>query len=122
MLCNFHLVPIHRFKDYEMASITLNLMKQNAQSAGVPMSVLAQICDLRPTSLSSAFRGVMTLPSTIEARLLTVSCRVLEITQALSPLRAPNDANELGLLVAQLEDAHISLEDIRAAVQRMFGQ
>jgi hypothetical protein len=48
LLRNFHLVPIYRFKDYEMVSITLNRMKQNAQDAGVPMSVLAQICDLRP--------------------------------------------------------------------------
>jgi hypothetical protein len=122
MLCNFHLVPIYRFKDYEMASITLNMMKQNAQAAGVPMSVLAQIGGVRPTTLSSVFRGVMTLDSKIEARLHTVSCRVLEITQALLPLRAPDDANELGRLVVQIEDGRTTLDDIRAAVQRMFGQ
>ena len=105
-----------------MVSITLNRMKQNAQDAGVPMSVLAQICELRPTSLSSAFRGVMTLPSTTEARLFAVSCRVLEITQALSPLRVPNDSNDLGHLVAQIEDGRTTLDDISAAVKRMFGQ
>jgi hypothetical protein len=105
-----------------MASLTLSRAKQNMADANVPMATLALVCGLRPTSLSSAFRGVMNLPSTTEARLFSASCRVLEITQALSPLLPPNDANELGRLLVQLEDGHISLEDIRAAVKRLFGQ
>src|SRR5713226_7496729 len=102
-----------------MASITLNRAKQNMRDANVPMAVLAQVAGLRPTSLSSVFRGVMTLDSRVEARLLTVSCRILEISQALTPLQMPDDAGDVSRLVAQLEDGQISLQDIRDSLARM---
>ena len=105
-----------------MASITLNMAKQNMTSAGVPMATLAIICGVRPSTLSSAYRGAMSLHSIIEADLLSKSGHILKIVRNLDPLRPPDDANEFGRLVAQLEDGHISLEDIRAAVKRLFGQ
>lgn len=106
----------------KLVSITLNKAKQNMAEANVPMATLALICGLRPTTLSSAYREVMTLPSTTEARLLTVACRLLDLHEVLSPLRLPDGHEDLGRLIAQLEDGHVSLEEIRAAVQRVFGQ
>jgi len=105
-----------------LVSITLNKAKQNMAEANVPMATLALICGLRPTTLSSAYREVMTLPSTTETRLLTVACRLLDLREVLSPLRLPDGHEDLGRLIAQLEDGHVSLEEIRAAVQRVFGQ
>jgi hypothetical protein len=105
-----------------MASITLNRMKQNAQDSGVPMATVGLICGVRPTSLSSAFRGVMTLSSHVEARLFQVSCRALELRDAFQPLRLPDNDKDLGRLVEELESGRLTLDGIRADVKRMFGQ
>jgi hypothetical protein len=104
-----------------MASITLNRAKQNMADASVPMATLAQIAGLRPTSMSSVFRGTMTLDSNEELRLFTLSCRVLELKIALDPVRLPDDWRDVAKMVAALEDQRVSLDEIRAAVSRMVG-
>lgn len=89
--------------------------------AGIPMSVLAAVAGLRPSSVSSIYRGVMSLDSVAEARLLTLACRISELKSALEPLRLPDDWQSVAKMVTQLETGAASLDEIRAAVARMFG-
>jgi len=105
-----------------MASLTLERAKQNVIGCAVPLATLAQVAGLRPTSLSSVYRGVMLLPSETEARLFTISCRIAELHQALLPLRLPDGADDLRRLVEHLESGGTSLEEIRDAVTKMAGE
>jgi len=104
-----------------MASLTLERAKRNMVDCGIPVTVLAQVGGVRPTTLSSVFRGVMALHSETEARLLTISCRIAELHQAISPLRLPDGRDDVRRLVEQLESGAVTLEEIRTAVARMVG-
>jgi hypothetical protein len=105
-----------------MASITLNRAKQVMTDCGMPMAVLAQVCGVRPSSISSVFRGVMTLDLKTEARLLSVACRISELKGALEPVRLPDEWESVAKMVEGLEIGRVSLDEIRAAVSRMLGQ
>lgn len=102
-------------------SITLNRARANINEANVSLATLAVLGDLRPTTLSSVYRGVMTLASVKEARLLTVSFRLLELQQALAPFDLPKEAGDVGRLLARLEDGLVTLEEIRSMVGKMIG-
>lgn len=102
-------------------SISLNRARANITEAGVPLSTLAICCGLRPTSLSSAYRGLMSLDSEKEARLLTISFRLLELKQALMPLQFPTDAGDVVRLLDQLESGRVTLEQIHEMVEKLFG-
>jgi hypothetical protein len=102
-------------------SIYLSRARANVEAADVPLSVLAALCDVKPTSLSSAYREVMRLDSEKEARLFTVSCRLLELKQALEPLQLPRQAGNVKRMVQQMESGAVTLDEIRAAVGRMVG-
>lgn len=104
-----------------MVSVYLSRARANVEAAGVPLSVLAALCDVRPTSLSSAYREVMRLDGEKEARLFTVSCRLLELKQALDPLELPRQAGSVERMVQQLESGQVTLEEIRVFVARVVG-
>jgi hypothetical protein len=105
-----------------MASLTLTRAKQIMTDCNVPMAVLAQVAGLRPTSISSVFRGVMSLDSVTEARLLTIACKIAELKSALEPCRLPDDWESVAKMVAALAEKHVTTDEIRAAVSRMVGQ
>jgi hypothetical protein len=102
-------------------SITLNRARLNLTDAGIPLATLAVLGDLRPTTLSGVYRGVQSIDSMKEARLFTVSCRLLELKQALAPCEMPKEANDVRRLLVQLEDGHVTLDEIREMVGRMVG-
>jgi hypothetical protein len=105
-----------------MSSATLNRFRATCQAAGIPMSVIAQVVGVKPTSLSSALRDVMNLGSETDARLHTVSVRVLELREAFAPMRLPDDPVSLGKLVSGFEDGRISLDVIRNFVKQLLEQ
>jgi hypothetical protein len=102
-------------------SITLNRARTNITEAGVSLATLAVLGELRPTTLSSIYRGVMALDSEKEARLLTISFRLLELQQALAPFDLPKEAGDVARLLAQLEDGRITLDEVRDMVVKMIG-
>jgi hypothetical protein len=110
-----------RCRSNDVVSIYLSRARENVESAGVPLNILAVLCGIKPTSLSSAYREVMRLDSEKEARLFTISCRLLELKQALSPLELPRQAGSVERMVHQLESGQVTLDEIRASVGRMVG-
>jgi hypothetical protein len=104
----------------EMASITLNRVSENLIAAGVSRAVLATICDVKPPTLSAAYKGTASIGSVKEAELLSASHRLLDLRAALQPLSLPEDATALRVLVNRLQDGVLSEETIRAAVQVLF--
>src|SRR5260221_6810173 len=97
----------------DMLPILLVRARQNVETAGVPVSVLAVVCELRRTTWSSAYRGTMNLGGQKESELFTTSCRLLELAQALAPLQIPREADDVSRMLRQLEGGAISLEEIR---------
>ncbi len=103
-----------------MISATLARFKENLLAAGVSHATAATLCGLKPSTLGSAFREIMTLPSLKESELLTVSFRLLELREALKPLSLPESISDLKQLLARLEDGSITPEKIREAVSILF--
>src|SRR5450432_4027802 len=101
-------------------STMLNRARMNITDAGISMATLAVLADLRPTTLSGVHRGVQMLDSVKEARLLTISFRLLELKQALAPLELPKEASDVAKILAQLEEGRISLGEIREYTGKMF--
>jgi hypothetical protein len=105
-----------------MASLTLEKFRATCQSAGVPMSSVAQVVGVKPTSLSSALRDVMNLGGEKEARLMTVALRLSELQVALFPLQLPDNPEALKILVNGLESGRVSLDGIREFVSKLLDQ
>jgi hypothetical protein len=103
-----------------MPSATLNRFRTVCQTFGVPMSTVATVVGVKPTSLSSALRDVMTLSGETEARLHSVAVRLSELRDAFEPVRLPDDPVALEKLVDNSESGHFSLDEIRSFVNRIL--
>lgn len=96
-------------------SITMGHVKQNAKLAGISVATLAQLFGVSSGAMSNAFRGIAYLGSEREAELLMLTTRVIEMQEALRPLREPTDAESLSQLL------HTTPDFIRARVTEIFG-
>ena len=105
-----------------MISITLAKFKDNLLAAGVSHAAAATLGGLKPSTLSSAFRGITRLESTKEAELLTISFRLLELEAALRPLKLPENVSYLEQLLARVKNEEITPALIRSFVSRIFGE
>jgi|SRR5208282_322861 len=103
-----------------MTSITLGRARHNMETAKISAATLAKLTDLAPSTLSAAFRSVVYLGSETEARLLRMSIRVLELQEALRPLREPTDVGDLRRLLDFIEERNISADKIRETVSSLF--
>jgi hypothetical protein len=103
-----------------MISTTLARFKENLLAAGFSHATAATLCNLKPSTLSSAFREIMKLESTKEAELLTISFRLLELREALKPLGMPESVGDLKQLLDRIQDGSITPEKIRETVSSLF--
>lgn len=104
-----------------MPSITLNLAKHNAETAGISAATLAKLFGISAGAMSNAFRGIGYLGSEREASLLTLTTRIVELQESLRPLREPTDVGELRRLLDALEQRGITPEFVRSNVNQIFG-
>jgi len=102
-----------------MASTILNRVSENLRAAGCSRGVLAAVCGLKASTLSSAYTGVVVLGHR-EAELLTASHRILDAATALKPLPLPDDAESVAVLVNRLTDGTLTTERIRQVVSELF--
>ncbi len=106
-----------------MASTILNRVSENLIAAGVSRAIFAVICNLKPPTLSAAYNGTVFLGGPREVELLTVSHRVLELSNALRPeFEVPKNAVHVKVLVDKLTDGTLRVEKIREAVSVVFVQ
>ena len=105
-----------------MPSLTLEKFRATCQAAGVPMSSVGTVLNIKPTSLSSVMRDVMRLNPDTEARLLTVACRLSDLRGALFPLQLPDSPDALKILVDGVESGRVSLEGVRDFVSKLLDQ
>ncbi len=102
-----------------MVSTVLNRVADNLRAAGCSRGILATICEIKPSTLSAAYTGVVNLGHR-ETELLTASYRILEAAKALEPLPLPADAASVGVLVNRLTDGTLTTDQIREVVQVLF--
>jgi hypothetical protein len=104
-----------------MASTTLNRVKTNQDAADISAATLARLVGVAPSTLTAAYRDQVYLGSEVEARLVDISCQVVELKNALSPLREPTNADDLRDLLRYMKDNDISTDRVREAVSSLFG-
>ena len=104
-----------------MISISLAKFRENLLAADVSHATAATLCGLKPSTLSSAFREIMNLGGPKEAELLTVSFRLLELREALTPLGMPESVGVLEHLLARMKNGSITPEKIRETVDSLFA-
>jgi hypothetical protein len=103
-----------------MISTTLARFRENLLAANVSHATAATLCGLKPSTLSSAFREIMSLGGLKESELLTTSFRLLELKEALEPLGLPTSIGALQHLIKRLENGSLTPEQIRAVVTTLF--
>jgi hypothetical protein len=104
-----------------MPSITLNLVKHNAETAGISAATLAKLFGVSAGSMSNAFRGIGYFGAEKEAALLTLTTRLIELQEALRPLREPTSVDDLRRLLDALEESGVTPEFVRSKVSEIFG-
>jgi hypothetical protein len=90
-------------------------------AAGISAATLARLFGISPASLSNAFRDIGYLGSEREAELLTLSLRIVELQEALRPLREPTNVDDLRQLLDHAEVNGISPDKVRETVSSLFG-
>jgi hypothetical protein len=105
-----------------MISITLARARENLKHAGVSHTTAALLVGLRPSTLTAAFREAVRLDPRVEANLLTISARCVELRETFKPFGLPEDSTNLQSLVDGLMNGRISLEKIRESVRDFLGQ
>jgi hypothetical protein len=103
-----------------MISTTLARARENLRIANVPHAAAALLVDLRPSTLTSAFREASRLDSRTEARLLTVSARLVELRESFAPFGLPEDSSSLQRLVDRMLDGSLTQERIREVVSNLL--
>src|SRR6266481_8653938 len=103
-----------------MASVTLNRIDENLRTAELSRANFALVCGVKPTSLQSAFNGLMNLGGPREAELLTVSFRLVELREAVKPFSLPNDTNVVRQFVDRLMSGEVTMEQIREKISSLF--
>jgi hypothetical protein len=104
-----------------MISTSLARFRENMTAAGISQATGATLCGLKPSTLSSAFREIMSLGGLKEAELMTCSFRLLELREAMKPLDLPQSIGALEKLLERLTDGSITPDTIRTAVDTIFG-
>jgi hypothetical protein len=107
--------------DTKLASITLTKVDQNLRAAGCTRGLFALVCNLKPSTFSAMFSGVVNLGGEREAELLTVSHRLVELREACEPFALPSDADAVRVLVQRFSEGSLTTEMIRAAVATLFS-
>jgi len=104
-----------------MVSITLNRARTNMEAAKISTATLARLCDIAPSTLSAAYREQVYLGSEMEAKLLTMSTRLLNLQAAVTPLREPTNVNDLRRMLDHVEANKIEHDKIREVVWSLLG-
>ena len=86
------------------------------RAAGVSHAAAALLVGLRPSTLTSAFRQASRLDSRVEANLLTVSARLVELRENFAPFGLPEDNTSLQRLVDAMLDGRLTQEKIRETI------
>jgi hypothetical protein len=105
-----------------MPSITLNMVGHNIATARISKATLARLADLSTGTISNAFRGIGYLGADKEAALLTLTTRIIELQEALRPLREPTEADDLKRLLDAMDESNITPDFVRSKVSEIFGQ
>jgi hypothetical protein len=103
-----------------MISATLTRARENLKAAGVSHAAAALLVDLRPSTLTSAFREASRLDSRIEANLLTVSAKLVELRESFAPFGLPEDSTSLQCLVDAMIDGRLTADKIRETVSSLL--
>ena len=103
-----------------MPSETLKDFRRTCESNNLPMRLIAGICGVRPTSLSSALRDEMRLDISKESCLHDVATRLAAIKSAISPFELPLAVGDLKQLLKGTEDDGVSLDEIEGFRRRLF--
>ena len=82
---------------------------------------LAVLIDMSPTVLGNAFSGVTYIGSEKEMLLSEVTLLLQSLELAVRPLRLPDNTDDLRRLLDHVRDNHIDAENVRVAVQSLFG-
>jgi hypothetical protein len=99
----------------------LNRVKTNQDAADISAATLARLVGVAPSTLTAAYRDQVYLGADVEAQLIEVSRQVVELKNALAPLREPTNANDLRDLLRYMKENDISTDRVREAVSSLFG-
>ncbi len=105
-----------------MASVTLARIDENVRAAGISRAAFAIVGEVKPSTLSAAYNGIINLGGPREAELLTASYRLVELRTALEPFALPSNASVVKVLVEKLQDGTLTTERIRQMVSSLFEE
>jgi hypothetical protein len=90
-------------------------------SLKLPARNIALIANISPAVFSNGLLGTTYLGAETEMRLAEITLKLQELEDAVSPLALPTDAERLRLILNYVNENKIQSDNIRAAVQSLFG-
>jgi hypothetical protein len=102
------------------ASTTAARIKFNLETAGVPISVLAEVHGIAAATLQQNLRGAgIYLGAQVESDLHETSKRIAALAEALKPLSVHKNAPQAW---AELLEGGVEADKVRELVSNLFGR